>query len=100
MSRNGVLHIRRIRPRDAGVYTCHAGEISANISVDLHTLEDAMAMTEARRMHILNNYKFITQFKDSMKQNSAHGTDEYTLPDIFKHFNHSQIPFQVGACQI
>jgi hypothetical protein len=47
----GVLRIRKSRKSDAGVYTCIAGQDSAEVIVKFHSIDDARDLAEKRFIH-------------------------------------------------
>ena len=96
-ARNGVLHIRRSRDKDAGLYTCVARNLTADIAIGFHSFEEAREKFGVRLDFIRRNSLFMRQLKKRRARNSIKKWKVFTLPYLLENIGLSNLPFDYMA---
>ena len=96
-ARNGVLHIRRSRDKDAGLYTCVARNLTADIAIGFHSFEEANDKFRARVDYIGRNSLFMRHLRNRRTRNNIKKWKVFTLPYLLENIGLSNLPLDYMA---
>ena len=92
-ARNGVLHIRRSRTKDAGLYTCVAGNLTSDIDVTFHSYEEANEKFQKRLEYVAKNRQFMQRLAQRRARHRIKKWKVFTLPYLLDKVGLASIPF-------
>ncbi|KAI0210581.1 Protein madd-4 [Lamellibrachia satsuma] len=91
-ARNGVLHIRRSRAKDAGLYTCVASNLTADIAIGFQSYDEATEKFRLRVEYIAKNSLFMQRLKERRARHRIKSWKVFTLPYLLDKIGLASIP--------
>ena len=91
-ARNGVLHIRRSRAKDAGLYTCVASNLTADIAIGFQSYDEATEKFRLRVEYIAKNSLFMQRLRERRARHRIKSWKVFTLPYLLDKIGLASIP--------